>query len=455
MPFTIVRLCFLIIAGLLAWRRPDDASTRMLIWFLFTLGLSIALNNHEFGSPLLSIIVLQMGSIWLLLFAFAAGARFAACFPEGTATGTPRFLSATATTVSTLGILLSVPAMFGVPRIVSRQGAISAISLCFMISLLLLVVILVQRYATTRAEDRGRRQWMFLILALGLLGPAVDVGFTVFAGFNPLIDQYGSLTLLIIPFGLAYVILRHRVIDVGFVLNRAAVYGVMSIVIVGIFVVLETLLAKYVENTSHVTSTALQLAVALGLGFSIRPIHASVDRFVDTVFFRERHEAEAAIRTFAHDAAYVTDEDVLGGRCIETVVRYAGTRDAGIWLREEAAGYAAVQSTFAKTGVAGENDPAILAMRARRVVVDLAQCRTELPGAFAFPMIVRGELLGMLLCGPKAQGGETYAPDERDALEAMAMAVGHAYDALEVRELRRRLQASEAGFATGGALGMS
>jgi hypothetical protein len=53
-------------------------------------------------------------------------------------------------------------------------------------------------------------------------------------------------------------------------------------------------------------------------------------------------------------------------------------------------------------------------------------------------MIVRGELLGVLLCGPKTDD-EIYAPDERDALAGLATSVGHALDAIEVRELRRRL----------------
>src|SRR5579883_1655386 len=454
-PFTLVRLCFLAVAALLAWRRPDDSSTRMLVWFLFAIGLGIALNNHEFGSALVSMIVLQLGSVSLLLFSFGAGARFAATFPEGTAKGAPRVLAALATSITTVAIAVVAASVFGIAPSSLRRFAAAAVYFGFLASILLLVTILVERYLNTRAQDRQRRQWIFLILGLGLAGPAIDLGVQVFSSFNQAIDEYGSFSLIIIPFGLAYVILRHRVIDVGFVLNRAAVYGLMSIVIVGVFVVVETLLAKYVETSSHVTSTALQLAVALGLGFSVRAIHTRVDRFVDTVLFRERHQAESAIRTFAHDAAYITDAGVLGKRCVEVAVRYGGTPDAGIWQRSAGGEYLPVETTFAPSEPVSENDPAVVAMRARRVVVDLGGCRTALPGALAFPMVVRGELLGMLVCGPKAQGGEAYAPDERDALEAMAMAVGHAYDALEVRELRRRLEAAEGRFATVEAVGLS
>ena len=48
---------------------------------------------------------------------------------------------------------------------------------------------------------------------------------------------------------------------------------------------------------------------------------------------------------------------------------------------------------------------------------------SELHGELAFPMISRGDLLGALLCGPK-RDGEGYAPDESDALLALARGVG-------------------------------
>jgi hypothetical protein len=194
------------------------------------------------------------------------------------------------------------------------------------------------------------------------------------------------------------------------VLNRAVVYTGVSLFVVGIFVIVETLLAKYVENVSHLESTALQLAVALVLGFSIRFIHARVDRIVDTLMFRECHEAELAMRNFAHDAAYMTDASALLERCIAVVTQHAQAADAGVWLREKDGRYVRAAGTLAGLE-AGENDPAVLAMRARRTIVDLYKAASALPGVLGCPMIVRGQLAGILVCGDEA-----YAPDERDAL---------------------------------------
>jgi GAF domain-containing protein len=82
-------------------------------------------------------------------------------------------------------------------------------------------------------------------------------------------------------------------------------------------------------------------------------------------------------------------------------------------------------------------------MRARRIVADLHALGSALPGAFAFPMIVRGELLGALVCGNK-EHVEAYTPDEIEALRNMTSAVGHALDAVRIRELEDRMRALEA-----------
>lgn len=78
-------------------------------------------------------------------------------------------------------------------------------------------------------------------------------------------------------------------------------------------------------------------------------------------------------------------------------------------------------------------------VRVRRVSVDLTGSDSALPGALALPMIVRGELTGILVCGAKPND-ETYAPDERDVLATLAGSAGSALDAIEVRDLRRRFE---------------
>jgi GAF domain-containing protein len=182
-------------------------------------------------------------------------------------------------------------------------------------------------------------------------------------------------------------------------------------------------------------------------------IHKRVDRLVDTIFFRKRHEAEARLRDFALDAPYMTDGSVLLRRCVELVRTCAETNDAAVWLRDGSR-YTQAEGTFAGA-IVDENDAAIVAMRARHVVAELQPLRSTLPGVLGFPMTVRGQLVGVLLCGAKVED-ETYAPDERESLAGVATAVAQALDGLRVTRLEEtveRLLARHPESATQGAMG--
>ena len=187
-------------------------------------------------------------------------------------------------------------------------------------------------------------------------------------------------------------------------------------------------------------------AIALVLGLSMRYIHNTVDRFVDRVFFRKRHEDEAALRRFAREASYITDRDVLLERTVQKVREHTTAEGAAIFTLDDAGSYVSANGNGVRA-VVSENDPAIVALHAWNKPVDLHRISdSHMRGDLAVPMISRGELLGMLVCEQK-RDGEAYAPDEADALLVMAQGVGAALATLpsrnggepSVRELLTRI----------------
>ena len=90
------------------------------------------------------------------------------------------------------------------------------------------------------------------------------------------------------PIGLTYSVLSRRLLDIGFALNRAAVYSAVSVILVGTFMIVEWALGNWLAGVGHVTSTAFSVALAVALGFSMRSVHGRVERVVDAVFHRPR-----------------------------------------------------------------------------------------------------------------------------------------------------------------------
>ena len=240
-----------------------------------------------------------------------------------------------------------------------------------------------------------------------------------------------TLVLLTAPVALTYAALSRRLLDVGFFLNRATVFTIVSAIVIGAFILAEWAASTWLASTTHATSAVVSMVIALGLGVSLRHIHRYVERFVDRVFFRKRHEDELALLSFAHEASYISDRSTLLDRAVQTVKEHTGANDAAILVRDGAAIYAF--ATDGQREEVSENDPGIVALRAWNRPVDLhALPDSELRGEFAFPMTSRGDLVGTLICGPK-RDGEAYAPDESEALLALAHGVGTALDTLTSR----------------------
>ena len=85
---------------------------------------------------------------------------------------------------------------------------------------LVMAGVLAATYLRARGERKQRVRWVFWSTLVGFTGVIV---WTIWPSL-----QIAVLTSIAIPIGYAYAILRHRVIDVSFVVNRAIVFTVVT-----------------------------------------------------------------------------------------------------------------------------------------------------------------------------------------------------------------------------------
>ncbi len=296
---------------------------------------------------------------------------------------------------------------------------------------LLVVAAGIGAVAGSRGVERQRAAWavvsfgvLFVAtsceLLIDALVPTTDMQVAAQAGVNAV--------ALVTPVGLTYAIVSRRLLDIGFALNRAAVFSTVSLIIVSAFMGVEWALGNWLSNLTQFTSTLVGLAVAIVLGFSIKFIHHRVDHAIDHVFFRRRHEQERALLRFAAEAAYVTDADSLLRRTVAEVQAHSSASSVAILCRAGRRYETACSSGAAPPSV-DENDPAVVRMRASKEHVHLHRYASAIDGELAFPMVARGALIGMLVSGDK-RDADPYAPDEIAALAGVAHAVGVALDML-------------------------
>jgi hypothetical protein len=296
------------------------------------------------------------------------------------------------------------------------------------------VVLAVLAILNTPSSERARATWLLLpIPTVFLLGQILNAGslflfpLSSSAGFYAQgLAQIASITAAL---AVTYALLNRRVLDLGFVLSRTLVVSIVGLIVVVAFVLLEWVLGSVLTGVSHASGLIANAALALVIGVSLNYIHKHVDRSVDLVLFRKRHEDERALLAFSKEAAYITEWDALLDATLEKVRRHTDARSASVLIGANGF-YSAVRSFGDNTVVSvNENDEAILALKVWHKPIDPHHHQTTLNAALALPMLARGKLYGVLLLGERT-GGEAYAPDEVEALSQLANGVGSALEAL-------------------------
>ncbi len=336
-PITLGTLWLLVFAAMIAWRRSSVREMRLLCLMLLFYALWEATGPRFFAAQSAwAYVALGIGNVVGTL-AVALWAATAGCF------GSPRSTLRRTVQVACYA-LIGVSMALGFARLaaIMTLGAdplkLSSLwsGVPFILAFCAAAWCAVLAVVATDGAERQRALWSLVPPALLIgIGYASETSQAVITNYDLAYFLYYVASVLdfFTPLALLYVALNRRLLDVGFVLNRAAVFTIVSGIVIGIFVLAEWAASEWLVNASHTTSAVVAMLVALALGFSMRYIHKYVDRFADHVFFRKRHDDEAALRRFAHESAYITDRSILLDRAIATVSRHSGGADLNLGPR--------------------------------------------------------------------------------------------------------------------------
>jgi hypothetical protein len=429
------RFAMILVAMVIAARRPDAAEARALVTFMTTIGLAAYIAPPWLPDQLL--IWAQVLKYPLITVGLGYAAMFACLFPATSGTGVRSIIRRIAVPLALVTAVFSIATSLAkhtwLNGVLPYQAIVTAAiqDVLYLLMGMMVVAFAVGAIAA-RGPDRQRALWASGSVIVGFSGVIFNIVAYVLDASSPWM-QYLQISIIAIPLGLGYTILRHRTIDIGFVISRALVLTVISFILVAAFGLIERAIGKLFIDESHIASRSVEIALALGLGFSLRTLHMRVERAVDFLFFRGRQRSLAALRAFQRDVFYIESPAALEEQLVTLLMRHADA--AGVTIIGESA--------------ATNDDPLFVRLRSSRQPVKLRDTGTALHGEYAFPMVVRGTLTGALIVAAK-RNGETYDPVERDLLAEIAERAGIALDALQTVAIRRELE--ELRSATGGAV---
>lgn len=289
------------------------------------------------------------------------------------------------------------------------------------------------------AQGNERSRFAILLFALGVLLTSLsalvlrlylaNLGSTVM-GLAQIITIFGGF--LLFPLVLTYAVLRHRVVDLGFVLNRTVVYGSVSAILLGCFGLIEwgaehLLPEEWVKASAWIDAGA---AVAVYLAF--HQVHSAVEQQVEHLFFRHWQANESKLRRFVASAAHYEDDGALAQGFATELGRFGGGAKTALYRLQSGVLVNVAGGWGDAPAQLPSDDPAFALMRAERKPLDLSDVSSALPGILALPMLDHGALTGLVLMDLK-NGEALYRPDEVEVLGWAVHEVGMAFAALHAR----------------------
>jgi len=305
-------------------------------------------------------------------------------------------------------------------------------------------------YVRARGADRQRIRWVVVGFGLNLVFQFVYQFLTLYAPSTPiLVFHILQLSTVIVPLTVAYAVIKHRVIDVSFVVSRTLVYGVLTSLLVGAFALVDWIFMDKLKLAR--LGAVAEMGVAVAGGFWFNGLHKRVDSFIDAIFFRQRHQAEVQLARNAAALPSVTTTKAVAEALVSEPVRSLSLASAalfrrgkdGTYLREDSIGW---QTDDLKR--LDENDDRLLALiQTEQGPLSLYEHpwrEKDVPSGpahpvLALPIIVRRELAAVVFYGAHIHG-EPLDPDEVKAIAGLAAGAAAAYDHLEAEAMKREVQ---------------
>jgi len=291
-----------------------------------------------------------------------------------------------------------------------------------------------------RGDAASRHRTALLLVAI----VAISISFILYAIIRPLLQYQtdpawltglSTVTRIAGLFLFAYAILRHRVIDVGFAINRTLVYGAAAFTLLAIFGLVEYIAKSMIPVAWPTAGPFISAGIAVLLFLSFHRLHHWFEHHIERLFFHHWHEAEAALRRFVDSAGHFDKPPALCRATADAVSAFAEGARSALYLRDsdgayqlEAGGLEGAATRY------GDDDPAFALMRSERKPLELAGVPGSLPGELALPMLEQGKMAGFILLEGKPDGNR-FRPDERHLLGWAAHEVGLDLRALHARQL--------------------
>lgn len=318
---------------------------------------------------------------------------------------------------------------------------------------------LIRSYRECKAEEKRQLRWpLWGTLVAVAVGFGVPFGASFLTGllgeapaatsidlFEPVLK--GSV--LLIPISFAFAILEYRLMEIDRILEKTAVYGLVTFVVLSGYLLFAGLLGGFLIRVTGLQSQWIAIGFTLLVVGIFVPLRSRAQSIVDSKFFPRVVDYPKALKEIGRAVVEAQEEEIFLERVLETLQSALRNRSVLLALKETRGGSFRAS---AKVGLPDEileqtvfeRESHLLATLQRPVFPrsenlpeeDSRKLRT-CGDALAVPVRFEGELIGFLALGEKLDRDD-YDAEDMEFVTALAdqLAAG-------LRTLRAREQTAE------------
>jgi signal transduction histidine kinase len=214
-----------------------------------------------------------------------------------------------------------------------------------------------------------------------------------------------TLAFAAVPVTLAIAIFRYRLFAIDVIINRALVFGGLTIAVIGTYIVVVGVIGSLLQSGS---SLPISLVATGTVALLFQPVRERLQRGVNRLLYGERDEPYAVISRLGRQLEGTLAPDAILPTIVETV-------RGALKLPYAAITFDGAQGRIVATG-------------------------TPVSNLLRLPLTYQGEPVGELLLAPRAPG-ESFSRSDRRLLDDLARQAGVAVRTVRLADEARRLAA--------------
>ena len=219
------------------------------------------------------------------------------------------------------------------------EVALAILILVFALCIVASAAGLVGRFRGSRGVERQQLKWLATagaLVAARFVFSIVASSFTSASAQQPAwlnaLDLVGFLALALLPISIGIAILRHGLYSIDVVINRALVYGGLTVTLAGVYlgsVLVLQLVLSPLTSQSDLAVAASTLAVAALFG----PVRGRIQAVADRRFFRQRYDAARTVESFSGRLRHEVDLESVSADLRGVVSETVQPTHVSLWLR--------------------------------------------------------------------------------------------------------------------------